>query len=255
MHPTYTPTQSPPTPKAEESQPMTPREFFAAIGEHIEELRKRLLVAVIALAVTTLASFAFTEQILDLLTLPIGGLENLQSIEITENVSVFMRVSLLSGFILALPVIVYELLAFIMPGLEPKERRWVNLFIPFATLLFLAGVAFSYFVMLPVAVPFLVTFLGIQTEVRPASYINFVTNLMFWIGVVFEMPLIVFMLAKFRIVSAAQLLKQWRIAIVLSAGAAALITPTVDPVNMGLLMAPLIVLYFLSVLFARLAGN
>ena len=234
---------------------MTAREFLAAISEHIEELRKRLLIAVIALAVATLASFGFTEQILGLLARPIGGLENLQAIEITENVSVFMRISLLTGFIVSFPLVAYELLAFVLPGLEPHERRWVFSFIPIATLLFLAGVAFAYFVMLPVAVPFLVTFLGIPTEVRPASYINFVTNLMFWIGVVFEMPLIVFALAKFRIVSAAQLLKQWRFAIVISAVAAALITPTVDPVNMGLLMAPLVVLYFLSVLFARLAGN
>jgi len=234
---------------------MTAREFLSAISEHIEELRKRLLIAVIALAVTTLASFVFAEQILALLARSIGGLENLQAIEITENVSVFMRVSLLSGFILSFPLIAYELLAFIMPGLEPNERRWVYSFIPIATLLFLSGVAFAYFVMLPVAVPFLVSFLGIPTEVRPASYINFVTNLMFWIGVVFQMPLIVFILAKLRIISAAQLLKQWRLAIVLSAAGAALITPTVDPVNMGLLMAPLIVLYFLSVLFARLAGN
>jgi len=128
-------------------------------------------------------------------------------------------------------------------------------FVPAATLLFACGVAFAYFVMLPVTIPFLLTFLGIPTEVRPASYIHFVTGLLFWMGMVFETPLVVFGLAKFRIVSAAALLKHWRIAVVISAILAAVITPTVDPVNMALIMVPLMVLYLLSVLFARFAAR
>jgi len=243
------------TPDPPDDQPMTAREFLEGVGEHVNELRQRLLKAVLALGLTTAASFFLAEQLLELLAGPIGGLQNLQSIEVTENVSVFMRVSLLSGFVLAFPVIAYQLLAFLMPGLEPNERRYVLWFVPAATLLFACGVAFAYFVMLPVTIPFLLTFLGIPTEVRPASYIHFVTGLLFWMGMVFETPLVVFGLAKFRIVSAAALLKHWRIAVVISAILAAVITPTVDPVNMALIMVPLMVLYLLSVLFARFAAR
>ena len=221
--------------------------------EHLDELRSRLLKALIGLIVTTLASFAFTDRFLQLLAQPIGGLSKLQSIEVTESIGVYMRVALLSGVILAMPIIVYELLSFIMPGLHPNEKKWVYIAVPFASLLFLAGVIFSYFVMLPTAVPFLTSFLGISANIRISNYINFVTNLMFWIGISFETPLLVFVLAKMHIVNGKMLAKQWRIAIVVIAVAAASITPTVDPVNMGLLMAPLFVLYLLSVLLAFLA--
>ncbi len=107
--------------------------------------------------------------------------------------------------------------------------------------------------MLPAALPFLIGFAGIQTIPRPMNYINFVTSLLFWIGIGFEMPLVIFMMARLGLVTASGLAKQWRIAIVLIAILAAIITPTVDPVNMGLLMLPLIGLYLLSILLALFA--
>jgi len=221
--------------------------------DHFGELRIRLLKAVGAIFVCTIISFAITERVIQFLTVPIGGMEQLQSIEMTENISVYMRVSLLSGFIIAFPIVFYQLLAFILPGLTKTEKKWILLSVPFATLLFLSGVAFAYFFMLPAAVPFLVGFLGIPTVPRLSNYINFVTNLIFWIGISFEAPLVVFILAKFKLVSAKTLAKQWRIAIVVIAILAALVTPTVDPINMGLLMLPLTFLYLVSILLAFLA--
>ena len=206
-----------------------------------------------------IASVVFlADYFLRLLAVPVGGLDKLVQIEVTESVGVYMRVSLLSGFIIALPIIVYEILAFVIPGLYDNEKRWVFSAIPIATALFLLGVAFSYFVMLPAALPFLLGFLnqngqGVKAFPRISTYIDFVTNLMFWIGVSFETPLIVFMLAKFHIVTPAFLAKQWRYAVVVIAIIAAVITPTVDPVNMGLLMAPLFAVYLLSILFAAIA--
>lgn len=223
------------------------------VWSHIGELRARLLRAVLALVVTTMISFAFTESIIRFLALPIGGLENLLAIEVTENVGVFMRVSLLSGFVFSLPFIVYQILAFVMPGLKKSERKWLYLAIPIASLLFILGVAFANFVMLPTAIPFLVNFLGTPTSPRLSNYINFVTNLMFWIGLSFQAPLVVFILAKLKLVTPKALLKQWRIAIVVISIMAAVISPTVDPVNMGLVMLPLVFLYLLSVLFAVFA--
>jgi sec-independent protein translocase protein TatC len=226
--------------------------LLAGLAPHFNELRSRLLKSLIALIVCVLTSFLFTEQIINILVEPIGGLQNLQSIEVTETISVFMKVALLAGFIMALPVIAYQIVAFIVPGLEPREKRWLFLSIPFIVVLFLGGVAFTYFVMLKAAIPFLVEFMGVKTIPRLSNYMSFVTNLMFWIGVCFEAPLVVMILAKLKIVNARMLIKGWRVAIVLSAGLAAVITPTTDPVNMGLLMAPLMALYLLSILLAFL---
>lgn len=223
--------------------------------EHFEELRKRLLLALIALVMATVASFFFAENVVNFLTNPVGGIETLQSIEVTENIGVFTRVALMCGLIIALPVIFYELLAFIMPGLKPSERRWVISGLIFGSIFFLIGVAFAFYVMLPRTLDFLLDFMGVQTIPRFSSYLKFITSLIFWMGIAFEMPLIVFVLAKIRIVSAQQLLKQWRYAIIIIAALSAVITPTVDPVSMGLLMVPLIALYFVSVLFAAIAGG
>jgi len=223
--------------------------------QHLEELRRRGFKACAALVVATLFSFVFAERLLDLLAMPIGGIKALVSIEITENVAVFMRVSLLSGVVLAMPVIVYQALRFVFPALTQRERRWVLLAVPFASLLFVSGVWFTWYVMLPAAVPFLTNFLGIATQVRPHNYVGFATSLMFWIGLSFEMPLIVMFLAKLKLVTAAQLVQYWRHAVVAMAILAAVITPTVDPVNMGLVMLPLAGLYVISVGLAAVVGR
>ena len=230
-------------------------ESSAPLLRHLDELRQRLFKAFLALVLTTAVSFAFSQKIIEYLATPIGGIANLVSIEITENMAIFMKVSLLGGFILGMPVIVYQILAFVLPGLKGNERVWLLVMVPFATLLFAAGAAFTWFVMLPAAIPFLTGFTGITTQVRPENYFDFVTRLMFWIGVCFEMPLVVMFLAKLKFVTAKQLAGGWRYAIVIMALIAAAVTPTVDPVNMGLVMAPLMGLYVVSILLAALVGR
>ncbi|HET59724.1 MAG TPA: twin-arginine translocase subunit TatC [Chloroflexi bacterium] len=225
----------------------------SGVWEHLNELRKRIVYAVIGLAITTAASFIFTEQILAFLAQPAGGIGALQAIHVTETIEAYMRISLMSGLIFALPWISYQVLAFVLPGLEAHEKKWVYMGIPAITVLFLSGVIFTYYIMLPAAIPFLLQFLGINTVPQVSDYVNFVTSLMFWVGVAFQMPLIAFVLAKLRILKAVHLSSQWRIAIVAIAVAAAVITPTGDPINMGLLMLPLSVLYGLSILLAWLA--
>lgn len=223
------------------------------ILEHLEALRRHLLRALIVLALTTAASFAFASRILDWLARPIGGLQALQAIEVTESIGAFMRVSLLSGFVLASPYILFELFLFVNPGLRPRERIMVLTMLPAAALLFVAGLAFAYYIMLPAALPFLLNFMGINTVPRPANYIRFVTGLMFWIGVAFQFPLIIYILAGLGLVRAQTLRDGWRIAIVGIAVLAAAVTPTVDPVNMALVMAPMTFLYFVSIALAALA--
>ena len=232
---------------------MTQEKNEMTVLGHFNELRKRLLVMIVALAVTVVASFTFSQKIAEYLAAPIGGLAAMSAIEVTENVTAFMKISLLAGVVLALPVLIYEILAFILPGLKPGERKWIWMVIPLATIFFVGGVAFAYYIMLPTALPFLLDFMGITTSPRPSNYFSFVLNLMFWVGVCFEMPLVVFVLARLGIVNVKSLLKQWRIAIIASAILAAFITPTPDPVNMGLMMIPLLSLYLVSILFAVFA--
>lgn len=221
--------------------------------EHIDALRKHIFRAVVALFVATGISFAFASQILDFLAEPIGGIGYLQAIEVTESIGAFMRVSLLSGFALAFPYILFEVFTFANPGLKKRERIFILMSLPFAALLFIAGLAFAYFVMLPSALPFLLNFMGINTAPRPSNYIKFVTNLMFWIGIAFQFPLVVYALASLGVVRAETLARGWRIAIIGIAVLAAMVTPTVDPVNMGLVMLPMIVLYFVSLILAKIA--
>ena len=230
-------------------------EFFNAMEEHITELRKRLLISVAGLVAAVVICFFFSEPIMNFLCRPIGGLNNLTAIEITENVSSVFDVALLAGVILAFPLIAYEAFAFILPGLETNEKAVLSRFLPPVILFFLAGVCFAFFIVLPAAIPFLTSFMGIKTEIRPSDYISFSTNLIFWIGIVFEMPVIIYIAARLRIINSQKLLKNWRQAVVVCAVLAMLITPTVDPVNMLLLMVPLIALYFLSILGAKLAEN
>ena len=217
------------------------------LWDQIDVLRIHLLRAVIWLAIGTGISFAFTQQIIEFLAIPVGGLNQLKAIEVTEPISVYMRAALLSGIILSLPFVIFEFWWFAAPGLKPRERKFTLIGIPVAALLFIAGVTFTYFVLLPPALPFLLNFMGIQTELRPSSYFGFVTSLMFWIGLFFEFPLVIYILSSIGWVRPQILLQQWRLAIVIISIIAAVITPTIDPVNMGLVMLPMIFLYFVSI--------
>ncbi len=225
-----------------------------ALFIHLNDLRKHLLRSVIFLGITITISFVFSSRILEFLSRPLeGGADSLIAIEVTEPIGTFMRISLLAGFALALPYIAFELFRFIAPGISIRSRIWGLSGIPVVVIFFLGGMAFAYFVMLPAALPFLLNILEIDTQLRPSSYISFVTSVMFWVGIAFEFPLVIFFLAAMGIVNAKMLADQWRLAIVIIAIVSALITPTIDPVNMALVMGPMIALYFLSILLASLA--
>ncbi len=215
--------------------------------DQVEALRTHLLRAVLALAVTVGISFLFAQRIMDYLAQPAGGIDTLTAIEVTESVGVFMKVSLFSGIALAIPYIVFELWLFAAPGLRPRERKIGLLGIPLASIFFIGGAAFTFYIMLPAALPFLEGFMGIKTEWRPQSYYSFVIGLMFWIGLAFEFPLVIYLLSALGFVNPKMLAEQWKLAIVMIAIAAAIITPTIDPINQGLVMAPMILLYFVSI--------
>jgi sec-independent protein translocase protein TatC len=254
---------------------------LGGFGEHLDALRQHLLRSVIVLVLTTALCFAFADRLMALLAVPLGddaqtvlpqllqlppleaagrllalgqaGLAKMQVIEPTESVGVFMRVSLLGGTAFAMPWIVFEVYLFIAPGLYPRSRILLLLALPAVSLLFLLGLAFTYFVMLPTAIPFLEDFMGFRAAWRPSAYFGLVTNLMFWVGVAFQMPLIIYALASVGLLRTQQLVAQWRVAVLVIALVAAAITPTTDPVNMGLVMLPMVLLYVVSIVGAWFA--
>jgi sec-independent protein translocase protein TatC len=221
---------------------------------HLEELRRRLIRAALALTVTTAISLLFAEQIIEILKQPIGD-ARLVFLKPTDSISNFMKVSLISGATLAMPVIVYQFFRFVAPGLTKQERRYLWVIAPGATVSFLAGAAFAYYIMLPAAVTFLYGFL--QSVADPFwsldTYLSLVTRMIFWVGMSFETPLLFYFLAKLGVISADTLARNRKYAVVIVAIIAAIVTPTPDPVNMGLVMLPLVVLYEIAIFLARLA--
>lgn len=233
--------------------PAAQEEEGMSLLDHMRELRERLFKAVIAVVVGAAIGLALSNQILHLLILPYGN--KIVTIAPTETLTNTFVVSLTFGAALAMPVVIYQILAFVMPGLLPNEKKWVLIGVPTATLLFVIGALFAWFIMLPPAIGFLTTINTdvFEVQLRADDYIPFVTGILFWIGVAFEMPVVIFVLARFNIVNARLLARQWRYAVVFIAVLAALITPTPDPVNMSLVIAPLLVLYGISIVMAAIA--
>ena len=220
---------------------------------HVNALRKHLFRAAIVMAMVTILAFTFASRIIDLLAYPVGGIDALVAIDPTEPIGTFMRVSLMTAFAVTLPYLILEIWLFIAPGLSRDSRVFGLYAIPIAVIFFLGGMAFAYFVLLPQAIPFLVNFGGITSQIRPSSYVRFVTSIMFWLGIAFQFPLIIYVLARVGLIKAKVLIEHWRLAVVIIAVLSAMITPTIDPVNMALVMGPMIVLYFFSVLLASFA--
>jgi len=228
----------------------TTREFF---WQEFDVFRKHLLRAVIGLAIGVIISFNYATRLMEYLSRPVGGLEKLQAIAVTEEVGVFMRVALMSGIAIMLPYIAFELWLFAAPGLKSREKKFGLFGIPLAAILFLSGMAFTYFILLPTALQFLGNFTKISQFWTAKDYFGFVTGLMLWIGLFFEFPLVVYILTSIGFIKPEILAQQWRLAVVIISIIAAAVTPTIDPVTMGLTMVPMILLYFVSIGLSYLA--
>jgi len=225
-----------------------------SLFEHLNELRIRLTWVAGALFVGTAISMIFTTQALKLLTSYLGTAVP-QAISPTENFIVYFRIAFIGGVVLAMPMILYQAVRFVLPGLLPQEKKYLYMLLPGATISYAGGVAFASLIMLPAAINFMQTFLSDVVEMGWTldNYIKFVTQVLFWMGLVFETPLLIFFLAKLGIVNAKQLSKGRKWAVLAIAVIAALVTPTPDPVNMMIVMVPLYLLYELSIILARFA--
>ncbi len=224
-----------------------------SILDHLQELRQRLIKSVIAVAVASVIAFIFYEWIFYILKLPTEGL-NLIYIEMTEMLGTIMKVCLIAGIILAMPYLVYHGIMFVSPALTPKEKKYVYFILPWIALMFTGGVVFSYFVLIPPATRFLISFgSGIASpEIRVGNYISVVARLLLAIGIVFEMPVITTFLARVGVLKPKWLSDHRKTAIIFAFILAAIITPTFDPINQSLVAIPLIILYEMSIWLARL---
>jgi len=226
---------------------------------HLNELRVRLTYAVGGLFICTILGFAIAQPLLEYLMQPYvasvpDSAAALQTLRPTEGIETFFKVALLFGAVMAMPIILYQIWKFISPGLTKDEKKYIYVFIPGALFLFLLGILFSWFILIPAAINFLANFMQdvFRTEWTGQDYISFVVRMLFWIGVSFQMPIIVYVLARVGMLTAQTMREHWRYAVVVIAVLAAVITPSIDPVTMLLTMAPLFVLYILSITTARI---
>ena len=220
---------------------------------HIRELRGRLACSVLALVITTIISFVFADQIFHFLLKPAGNISLIYT-EMTEMIGIYMIVSLAGGIVLAMPFFVYQIIMFVSPALTRREKRYVYIALPWITLMFIGGVAFGYYILLPPAMHFLLSFGSdiASPYIKIGNYITLVTRLLIAIGAVFETPVIITLLSQLGVVSPGWLAKKRKWAFLAAFILAAVITPTMDPINQSLVAGPLIVLYELSIWLSQL---
>ena len=243
------------------------RDKELSLVQHLGELRTRLVVSAIALVITTALAFAFGTQLIRLLLIPVDCTfiptytchqppTTLVSFSPTENFTTYFRVALFAGIALAMPVILYEIYAYIDPALLPSERRFVRFMGLPVIFLFVLGMSFCYFVLLPNAIKFLINFGSevIENQLRASDYLSFVTLFILGLGVVFEVPVIIYALVRIHVVSRDWLTKQRRYVFLLVFVIGAFITPTPDPFNQTLVAIPMYLLFELGLFFARFAG-
>jgi len=227
---------------------------------HLEELRKRLIVCLLALAVGFGISFFFKEQIFFYLTKPLEANlpegSTLQYIGIPEAFLTYLKLSLFGALFLALPVILYQLWGFTAPGLYEKEKKYIIPFVILSMLFFLGGAGFCYYIVFPFVFDFFMAFSNDTLRAMPAirQYLAFTTRMLIAFGLVFEMPIFFFFLGKVGLVSYKGLAKQRRLAVVLVFVGAALLTPP-DVISQSMLAGPLLILFEISLQLVRLTGK
>jgi sec-independent protein translocase protein TatC len=233
---------------------------------HLEELRRRLIICFIAVAVGFLVAYGFAEEIFQILMRPIIRVlpfENptqkpsLIFTGIAEGFLTYLKVAFLTGLFLAVPVIFYELWKFVAPGLYRHEKRYVLPFVLLSTVFFVGGALFGYFVVFPIGFQFFIkTFTTEFIKPLPSikEYLSFSTKLLMAFGIVFELPLLIFFLSRIGVVNAAFLSRQRKYAVLIIFIVAATITPP-DIISQLMMAGPLIVLYEIGVIVARLFGK
>jgi sec-independent protein translocase protein TatC len=231
--------------------------------EHLEELRGRLVAMVLAVIVGVLVSIipiptmtSLTGFLFDVIIAQAHAVGvTVTAIKPGEAFFTYLEVSLIVGAAIAMPVIIYQILAFVSPALYANEKRYLYLAVPGVFFSFLCGILFCYYLTLPFATKFLAGFLSndIQPFWTVQNYVSFVAGFLFWVGVMFELPIVMFFLSKIGVVSHQRMARFRKYAFVLAFVIGAAITPTPDPINQTLISLPIYFLFELGVILARFA--
>jgi sec-independent protein translocase protein TatC len=237
-----------------------PEDIFEemTLQEHLEELRQRILYSAIAIAIAFVIGLLLAFPLLGLMA-DLSGLESFVLISPTEGFTTFMRIGFYIAVALAMPVLMYQLIAFMGPGLTTAERQYLRLALIPVSFLFVLGISFAFFIVIPRALGFLAGFGAggygpevFEDQFRATEIISFYFTLMLWIGLVFQMPVVIFLLVKLGIVSADKLASIRKFMLIGCMIGAAIITPTPDPFNMFLVAVPMYLLYEIGIILARL---
>ena len=230
--------------------------MFDDLKPHIADLRKRLVISCLTVAAMFFVCFSFYEPILNWMMVPVEAVlpknSQMVAVEIQETFFTALKVAFFAGFIVSLPVIFWQLWLFLAPGLYDHEKKLVIPFVFFATLMFLSGSAFAYYIVVPVGFEFLINFGSTVVTVLPSigKYVGFFTKLLIGFGIAFELPVITFFLAKIGLVDDRMLKDFFRYAIILIFVVSALLTPP-DVISQLLMAAPLTLLYGVSIYIAK----
>jgi len=227
-----------------------------SVTEHLEELRRRVIIALVSIGAATLASVPFSSYLLKVLKTPAYGvIQRLVFFSPEEAFSIYMRISFLSGLVMAFPVVLYQFWAFVSPAIEDKFKSYIKYFVISCSATFAAGCVFAYYVLLPNALKFLLS-LGsgeLEAVISANRYISFTTGIIFCCGLVFQMPVLSYLLTKVGLIDAGFLRGKFKFALVIVFVIAAVITPTTDVFNMTALAIPMILLYEVSIWVSFLA--
>lgn len=228
-----------------------------SIIEHLDELRRRILISVAALVVSVVAAFIAQDFVFTLIKRPLtssGIKTQLITLSPSEPFMTVIKVSVYAGFLLALPILLWEFWSYIMPALYEREKKMVLPYVALTAGLFLGGVLFGYFLVLPVGLRFLVGYGGdiFLQQLRAGEYVSFVSLFLLAFGATFELPIVMLLLGGLGIINSRLLRKQRRVAVVVIAVVSMVLTPSQDPVSMLLMMAPLLFLYEFSIVLTRL---
>jgi sec-independent protein translocase protein TatC len=228
----------------------------ASLVEHLDELRSRLIIALLALGVGFVVAFIFHERLIEWLQEPLPADRQLTTFGVTEPFTTSIKVSFYAAVALAFPILIWQIWSFLAPAFEEGTQRIVAVFVGIATALFAGGLAFAYFVVLPKALTFLTNYDDhlYQVEIRASYYFSFAAVMLLAIALCFELPIFILGLVRLGVVTSAQLRKNRRFGIV-AAVALAILLPTVDPVSLIFEAVPLLLLFeasiWLSVLMER----
>jgi sec-independent protein translocase protein TatC len=233
---------------------MSPDPKVMSFLDHLEELRRRLIKSIASILIFSIVIYFFSEQIINYVAKPVGVTYFTSP---TEAFSVRIKISLILGLMVSVPVILYQLWLFVVPGLTKKEVKYVIPVVFFSTLFFFGGAVFCYFLVLPLGIKFL---LGYQTErllplIKIGDYVTFIAWMVLAFGLVFQLPIVTFFLGKLGIVSAHSLRKGRKFAFLAILILAAVLTPSPDVFSQLMLAVPLYVLYEVSIIVVRVTNR